>query len=41
MNERRGWLLLAIGVWLFALDWLALVLVAYLYGAQLGERLFG
>jgi len=40
VKERDGWVLLTIGIVLFALDWLALVLAAFLYGTQLGERMF-
>jgi hypothetical protein len=40
MNERSGWVLLAIGVLICALGWLLFVLAAYLFGTQLGERLF-
>jgi hypothetical protein len=40
MSERGGWVLLAISAAVLALDWLALVFLAYAYGTQLGERLF-
>jgi hypothetical protein len=40
MNERKGWAFLVIGVTLFALAWLLLSLVSYLYGTKFGEALF-
>jgi hypothetical protein len=40
MKERDGWVLLTIGIVLFALDWLVLVLASFMYGTKLGEMLF-
>ena len=38
MNERRGWVILAIGVFLFAVFWLGFALAAYLYSSAAAER---
>ena len=40
MNERRGWVILAIGVFLFAVFWLGFALAAYLYSSAAAERVF-
>lgn len=40
MNERKGWIILAIGVFLFAVFWLGFALAMYLYSTDLAERLF-
>jgi hypothetical protein len=38
--ERLGWVMLAIGIGVCALVWLAFSLLAHLFGIQLGEALF-
>lgn len=40
MNERVGWLLVAIGVFLCLLAWCGFAAATYLYATSIGERMF-
>jgi hypothetical protein len=39
MSERKGWVILAVGVFLFAVFWLGFALAMYLYSTDLAERI--
>lgn len=39
MNERRGWVILAIGAGIFLVFWLGFAMAMYLYSTDLAERI--
>jgi len=38
VNERKGWMILAIGVGIFAVFWLGFALAMFLYSTDVAER---
>jgi len=39
VNERKGWMILAIGVGIFAVFWLGFALAMFLYSTDVAERI--
>lgn len=39
MNERKGWVILAVGVAIFLVFWLGFSLGMYMYGYAFAERI--
>ena len=39
VNERKGWVILAIGIGIFLVFWLGFALAMYLYSADTAERI--
>jgi len=38
VNERKGWVILTVGVFLFAVFWLGFALTMFLYSTEAAER---